>query len=173
MSTTCDPGVIDDCCFIEPGKAYSNTAVDKTYQAFARLGIVKFVNIEIVPVGEVDGKIWLDAYVLLTKSRPQTVSLSLEGTNSEGDLGFGIGTGYQHRNIGHGSEILNAKFRMSYESLSGDLSGLINDNYSEYAAEVGITFPKFVCPFLKKSFKQKILASTELSSQFNYQERPE
>ena len=167
------PGVIDDCCFIEPGKAYSNTAVDKTYQAFARLGIVKFVNIEIVPVGEVDGKIWLDAYVLLTKSRPQTVSLSLEGTNSEGDLGFGIGTGYQHRNIGHGSEILNAKFRMSYESLSGDLSGLINDNYSEYAAEVGITFPKFVCPFLKKSFKQKILASTELSSQFNYQERPE
>ena len=75
---------------------------------------MKFVNIEIVPVGEVDGKIWLDAYVLLTKSRPQTVSLSLEGTNSEGDLGFGIGTGYQHRNIGHGSEILNAKFRMSY-----------------------------------------------------------
>lgn len=167
------PGVIDDCCFIEPGKAYSNTAIDKTYQAFARLGIVKFANIEIVPVGEIEDKIWLDVYVLLTKSRPQTVSLSLEGTNSEGDLGFGIGTGYQHRNIGKGSEILNTKFRMSYESLSGDLSGLINENYSEYAAEVGITFPKFVFPFLKKSFKQKILASTELSTQFNYQERPE
>ena len=167
------PGVIDECSFLEPGKPYSNIAVDKTYQAFARLGIVKFVNIEIVPVGEFDGKTWLDAFVLLTKNRSQTVSLSLEGTNSEGDLGFGIGTGYQHRNIGRGSEILNAKFRMSYESLSGDFSGLINDNYSEYAGEVGITFPKFVCPFLKKSFKQKILASTELTTQFNYQERPE
>lgn len=167
------PRVIDVCCFLEPGKQYSNTAIDKTYQAFSRLGIVKFVNIEVVPVGEIDGKTWLDAYVLLTKSRSQTVSLSLEGTNSEGDLGFGVGAGYQHRNIGRGSEILNAKFRMSYESLSGDFSGLINDNYSEYAGELGITFPKFVCPFLKKSFKQKILASTELSAQFNYQERPE
>lgn len=167
------PSVIDECCFIEPGEQYSNAAVDKTYQAFSRLGIVKFVNIEVNPVGEVDGKIWLDAYVLLTKGKSQTVSLSLEGTNSEGDLGFGIGTGYQHRNLAKGSEVLNTKFRMSYESLSGDLSGLINDKYSEYAAEVGITFPKFKCPFLKKDFKQKILASTEFSTQFNYQERPE
>ena len=167
------PGVIDECCFIEPGKAYSNVAIDKTYQAFARLGIVKFVNIEVEPVGIIDDKIWLDAYVLLTKAKSQTVSLSLEGTNSEGDLGFGIGTGYQHRNLAKGSEVLNTKFRMSYESLSGDLSGLINDNYSEYGAEVGITFPKFKFPFLKKNFKQKILASTEFSTQFNYQERPE
>ena len=167
------PSVIDECCFIEPGEQYSNAAVDKTYQAFSRLGIVKFVNIEVNPVGEVDGKIWLDAYVLITKGKSQTVSLSLEGTNSEGDLGFGIGTGYQHRNLAKGSEVLNTKFRMSYESLSGDLSGLINDNYSEYAAEVGVTFPKFKCPFLKKDFKQKILASTEFSTQFNYQERPE
>lgn len=167
------PGVIDECCFIEAGDQYSNAAVDKTYQAFSRLGIVKFVNIEVTPVGEIDDKVWLDAYVLLTKGKSQTVSLSLEGTNSEGDLGFGIGTGYQHRNLAKGSEVLNTKFRMSYESLSGDLSGLINDKYSEYAAEVGITFPKFKCPFLKKSFKQQILASTEFTTQFNYQERPE
>lgn len=167
------PGVIDECCFIEPGEAFSNDAIEKTYQAFNRLEIVKFVNIEVEPVGVIDDKVWLDAYVLLTEGKSQTVSLSLEGTNSEGDLGFGIGTGYQHRNIGNGSEVLNAKFRMSYESLSGDFSGLINDNYSEYGAEVGITFPKFKCPFLKKSFKQKILASTEFSTQFNYQERPE
>lgn len=167
------PSVIEECNFIEPGKMFSNAAVNKTYQAFGRLGIVKFINIEIVPVGEIDGKIWLDAYVMLTKGKSQTVSLSLEGTNSEGDLGFGVGTGYQHRNLGKGSEVLNTKFKMSYESLSGDLSGLINDNYSEYAAEVGVTFPKFKFPFLKKSFKQKILASTEFSTQFNYQARPE
>lgn len=167
------PGVIDECCFIEPGRMYSNDAVDKTYQAFSRLGILKFVSIEVEPVGEIDGKIWLDAYVLLTKGKSQTMSLSLEGTNSEGDLGFGVGAGYQHRNIGKGSETLNAKFKMSYESLSGDLNGLINDNYSEYSAEVGVTFPKFKFPFLKKDFKQKILATTEFSTQFNYQERPE
>lgn len=164
---------LKECCFLERGGLYNSADVTKTYQALSRLGILKFVNIEIKPVGEIAGKAWLDAYVLLTPGKSQSVSLSLEGTNSEGDLGFGVGAGYQHRNIFGGSEVLDTKFRASYESLSGDFSGLINDNYSEYSGEVGITYPKFKAPFLSSKFKQKILASTEISSQFNYQERPE
>ena len=165
--------VLEECCFIEPGKLYNSTDITKTYQALGRLGILKFINIDIKPLGEIGDRIWLDTYILLTPGKSQSVSLSLEGTNSEGDLGFGIGAGYQHRNIGKGSELLNTKFKVSYESLSGDLNGLINKNYSEYSGEIGITFPKFKAPFLKKSFKQKILASTDLSTQFNYQARPE
>ena len=165
--------VLEESCFITPGKQYNSKDVDRTYEAFGRLGIVKFVSIELVPVGEIDGKIWLDAYVLLSRTKPQTASVSLEGTNSEGDFGFGVGLGYQHRNVFKGSEILNAKFKASYESLSGDLSGFINDNYSEYQAELGIRYPKFKAPFLKRSFKQKILAQTEFALNFNYQERPE
>lgn len=165
--------VMDECCYIVPGKKYNSDDVNKTYQALGRLGIVKFINIDVQTVGEIDGKIWLDVYVLLTRDKTQTVSLSLEGTNSEGDLGFGIGTDYQHRNFLKGSEIFNAKFKMSYESLSGNFSGLINNNYSEYSGEVGITYPKFKFPFLKKEFKQKIQASTEFATSFNYQERPE
>ena len=165
--------VLEESCFISPGKQYNSKDVDRTYEAFGRLGIVKFVNIELVPVGEIGGKIWLDAYVLLSRTKPQTASVSLEGTNSEGDFGFGVGLGYQHRNVFKGSEILNAKFKASYESLSGDLSGFINDNYSEYQAELGIRYPKFKAPFLKRSFKQKILAQTEFALNFNYQERPE
>lgn len=165
--------VLEECCFIQPGEYYNSSDISKTYQALGRLGILKLVNIELVPVGNMDGKSWLDAYVLLTPGKSQSVSLSLEGTNSEGDLGFGVGAGYQHKNLQHGSELLNTRFKASYESLSGDLSGLINKNYSEYMGEVGITFPKFKAPFLKKEFKQKILASTEFSTHFNYQERPE
>lgn len=131
------PGVIEESCFITPGMQYCADDIRKTYQAFGRLGIVKFININFRLAGEIDGRIWLDAYVLLTKGKSQTVSLSLEGTNSEGDLGFGVEASYSHRNIGHGSEILTTKFRASYESLSGDLSGLINKNYTEYAAEIG------------------------------------
>lgn len=167
------PGVIEESCFITPGMQYCADDIRKTYQAFGRLGIVKFININFRLAGEIDGRIWLDAYVLLTKGKSQTVSLSLEGTNSEGDLGFGVEASYSHRNIGHGSEILTTKFRASYESLSGDLSGLINKNYTEYAADVSLTFPKFKAPFLKKEFKQKILATTEFATTFSYQERPE
>lgn len=165
--------VLDECNYIKPGNIYNAENVNRTYRALSRLGIVKFINIDVRPVGMVDGKIWLDAYVLMQRDKSQAVSVSLEGTNSEGDLGFGVGLDYKHRNLLKGSELLNAKFRMSYESLSGDLNGLINNNYSEYAAEVGITYPKFKFPLLKSDFKKKILASTELATSFNYQERPE
>ncbi len=165
--------VIDECNFITPGQKYNAADVDRTYKALGRLGIVKFINIDLRPVGEIDGKVWLDAYVLLQRDKSQAISLSLEGTNSEGDLGFGIGLDYRHRNLMRGAESLGAKFRMSYESLSGDLNGLINNNYSEYAAEVGITYPKFKFPFLSRDFKRKIQASTELATSFNYQTRPE
>lgn len=167
------PSVIEECNFVMPGRLYNSADIDRTYRALGRLGVLKFVNVEVVPVGRIDGKIWVDAYFLLTKGKSQTVSLSLEGTNSEGDLGFGVGASYSHRNIAKGSEVLDTKFRASYESLSGDLSGLINDNYSEYSGEVGITFPKFKFPFLKKQFKQKVLATTEFLTSFNYQQRPE
>ena len=168
-----DKKILDENCFIRPGELYNVSNVDKTYKALGRLGIIKFINIDMKPVGEIDGNLWIDAYILLNRDKAQTVSVSLEGTNSEGDLGFGIGADYQHRNIFKGSEVLNVKFKASYESLSGDLSGLINDNYSEYSGDVGITFPKFKMPFLRESFKRRIQASTEFMTSFNYQERPE
>lgn len=168
-----DKEILDENCFIRPGSLYNAADVDRTYKALGRLGIIKFINIDMKAVGELDGTLWVDAFVLLNRDKSQTISFSLEGTNSEGDLGFGIGADYQHRNIFKGSEILNVKFKASYESLSGDLSGLINDNYSEYSGDVGITFPKFKMPFLKDGFKRRIQASTEFMTSFNYQERPE
>ena len=165
--------ILDENCFIRPGSIYNASDVDRTYKALGRLGIIKYINIDMKAVGEMGGDLWVDAYILLNRDKSQTISFSLEGTNSEGDLGFGIGADYQHRNIFKGSEILNVKFKASYESLSGDLSGLINDNYSEYSGDVGITFPKFKMPFLRESFKRRIQASTEFMTSFNYQERPE
>ncbi len=167
------PKVLDEMCYIVPGRPYSARQVERTYEALGRLSIVKFINIEMEPVGAIGDTGLLDAYIYLARNKKQTASIELEGTNSEGDLGFGIGLTYQHRNLGKGSELLTAKFRTSYESLSGNFDGLINNRYTEFAGEVGITFPKFECPFLSKSFKQRRLASTEFSVSANYQERPE
>ncbi|MDE5902166.1 MAG: hypothetical protein K2H21_02995, partial [Muribaculaceae bacterium] len=77
------------------------------------------------------------AYVLLTRGKKQGVSLELEGTNSEGDLGVAVALGYTHRNIGKGSETFTVKLRGAYESISGNLDGLIHDRYMEYSADVG------------------------------------
>ena len=136
------PQVLYEASHIMPGRLFSQHEVDLTYEALGRLGILRYVNIDMRRAGtSPDGQPLLDAYVLLTRGKKQGVSLELEGTNSEGDLGFGIGLTYQHRNLAHGAELLSAKFRTSYESLSGDFNGLINNRYMEYAGEIGITFP--------------------------------
>ena len=167
------PSVIDECNYIEPGSLYNAEAIARTYRALGRLNVIKQINVDVRPLGEVDGVLMVDAFVLLQRDKSQTVSVSLEGTNSEGDLGFGVGLDYEHRNIFKGAEVLSAKTKVSYESISGDLGGLINDNYSEYSAEVGITFPKFMAPFMRRSFKRKIQASTAFTVNFDYQARPE
>ena len=112
--------IIDDNCFIKVGEKYNSTDVDRTYQSFGRLGILKYINISFETVGREDGRLMLDAFILLTKGKSQTVSVSLEGTNSEGDLGFGIATTYQHRNIARGSETLSAKLGINYELIIKD-----------------------------------------------------
>lgn len=167
------PQAIQEKCFILPQDKYNANAIDRTYEALSRLEILKYINIEMKPVGYSSGRQWLDAYIIVSRGKKQNITVELEGTNSEGDLGFGVGTTYQHRNLAKGSEVLTTKFRMSYESISGDLDGLINDRYTEFAGEIGLRFPKFMSPFLSKDFKQRRNASTEFTLSLNHQERPE
>lgn len=167
------PSVLEEKCYLVPGQLYTARDVDRTYESLAQLGILRFVNIEMEPGPVVDGEQWLNVVINMGRNHKQAVSVELDGTNSEGDLGAGVSLTYQHRNLAHGSELLSAKLRGAYESISGNLDGLINDRYTEMAAEVGITFPKFEFPFLSRRFKKRVRASTEFALSFNHQERPE
>lgn len=168
-----NPGALREKCYLIPGAIYRVNDVDRTYEALSRLGILKSVNIELVSAGDIDGKRLIDAYILLTRNKKQSITFDVEGTNSEGDLGFGLGATYQHRNLAKSSQLLTARIRMNYESLSGSFNGLINDRYTEYAGEVGITFPKFEFPFASRRLRERLNVSTEFALSFNYQERPE
>ncbi len=167
------PGVLRDNILLNSGNEYSERAVDRTYQSLSRLEILKFVNIRFEPAGNIGNIGLIDAFILLTPGKSQSFSVELEGTNSEGDLGIAVGLGYSHSNIGRGSETFNAKLRGAYESISGNIEGLINNRYMEYSLDMGLTFPKFKAPFLRDSFKRKIRATTEINLSMNYQERPE
>ena len=168
-----NPGILEQKCHLIPGQIYRAANVDRTYEALAQLGILKSINIELVPAGNVDGKHLLNAYIILSRNKKQSITFDVEGTNSEGDLGFGVGATYQHRNLAKASQLLTARFRMNYESLSGTFNGLINNRYTEYAGEVGITFPKFEFPVAAQSLRRRLHVSTEFALSFNYQERPE
>ncbi|MCM1450505.1 MAG: BamA/TamA family outer membrane protein [Clostridiales bacterium] len=168
------PSILDEKCYLQPGQVYSLSNVQRTYEAMSQLGIIKFINITFSTEGtDSNGDELLDAHIMLSRTKTHSVMVELEGTNSEGDLGVGAGVTYQHRNLAKHSELLSVKVHGSYESLSGNLEGLINNRYTEVGAEVGITFPKFEAPILKKSYRQRIKASTEFNFTFNHQERPE
>lgn len=172
------PGALEEKCFLRSGQLYRSQNVDRTYESLTRLGILRSINIELSPLPDsikapgTDDRL-LDVYILLQRNKKQSITLDVEGTNSEGDLGFGIGATYQHRNLARGSQLFTGRLRMNYESLSGSLDGLINDRYTEYAGEVGITFPRFEFPFAPLSMRQRFNVSSELALSFNYQERPE
>ena len=160
-------------CFLKRGARFRQRDIDHTYEAFGRLSILKFAQIRMVPVLATGDIGLLDAYILLTPNRSQSVALEVEGTNSEGDLGVALGVNYTHRNAGRGSETLNFKLRGSYQAINGHLDGFIHNRFMEYGVETSVTFPKFKAPLLRENFKKKIKASTELHISMNYQERPE
>lgn len=167
------PSALYDMCFIEPGMRYSARSIDRTYSSLSRLSILRFINIEMVPAGAIGEEAMLDAVITISRNKKQSISVELEGTNSAGDLGFGLGATYQNRNLTHRSDLFSVKFRGAYESLSGNLEGFINKRFTEFAAETGITFPKFMLPFASRSFKKRVQATTEFAVSFNWQERPE
>lgn len=167
------PSVLYENCFLRKGEPFRQNDVDNTYEALGRLQIVKFSQIRLFPAGIVDDTHLLDAYILLNPNRSQTLSLELEGTNSEGDLGVAASVNYTHLNAGKGAERFNAKLRGSYQAINGQLDGFIHNRFMEYGLETSLTFPKFKAPLLREQFKLRIKASTELHLSMNYQERPE
>lgn len=167
------PSVLWENNFIRPGAPFREREVQRTYNALSRFEILRFIDIRFVEVGTLGTDGLLDAYILLTPGNSQGVAVELEGTNSEGDLGAALGVSYSHANLGHGSETFTAKVRGAYESLSGNLDGLINDRYLEGSLDLNLKFPKFKAPFLRESFKRRINATTDLNMSINYQERPE
>lgn len=168
------PSILIEKCYIDPGRPYSALAVDRTYEGLSQLGILKFITVNFTDAGvNAEGERLLNCEISMSRTRTQSLMLELEGTNSEGDLGVGAGVTYRHQNLAHHSELLTVKVHGSYESISGNLDGLINDRYTEIGADVSITFPKFEAPILKRRYRQKVKAATEFNVSFNHQERPE
>ena len=166
------PKVLTNNLRIVPGTLYNEQDVQRTYSSFGRLQALKYTNIRFFETMQGDSA-KLNAYVMLTKSKHQSVSFEIEGTNSAGDLGAAASVAFQHRNLFKGSETFMFKVRGAYEAVSGLQSGQQNQNYTEFGVETTINFPRFMFPFISNDFKRRIRATTEFGLQYNYQMRPE
>jgi outer membrane protein assembly factor BamA len=168
------PQVMNYTNRMQVGQPYSEQGVQRTHEYLGRLNALKYANIRFQEVAGQDSTAALDAYVLLTKNQPRSVTFELEGTNSAGDLGAAASVSLQHRNIFHGSETFTLKLRGAYEAVTGlGIEDNVNNRYTEYAIEGKLNFPEFKFPFLSSDFKRRIKATSEVGLKFSPQIRPE
>ncbi|MCI6161699.1 MAG: BamA/TamA family outer membrane protein [Prevotellaceae bacterium] len=154
---------------IEVNHPYSATALQKTYNSFGRLNAVKYTNIKF---NELADSTLLDCNIQVSTHKPNTLSFQPEGTNTSGDLGAAAVLAYENRNLFRGSETFSVQLRAAYEAITG-LDGYQSQNYKEYNIESKLSFPRFIMPFISKSYRSKSMATSELSVSYNLQNRPE
>ena len=172
---------------LKEGRPYSASALQRTYNNFARLQAVKYTNIRFAEVpdsnriayvgesqntgDEVFNRL-LDCNIQVSTNKPSTISFQPEGTNTAGDFGAAASLTYTNRNLFRGSEQLSIELRGAYEAITG-LEGYQDQNYTEYSVEGKLVFPRFVAPFLSKNFRRRQTANSELSVSWDLQNRPE
>ena len=154
---------------LRENEPYSASALQRTYNNFARLQAVKYTNIRF---SEVPDSNLLDCNIQISTNKPSTIAFQPEGTNTAGDLGAAASLTYTNRNLFRGSEQLSVELRGAYEAITG-LEGYQDQNYTEYSVETKLVFPRFVAPFLSRNFRRRQTASSELSVSWDLQNRPE
>ena len=163
------PKVLKNNTFLESGKFYSSRHLQETYNHFGRLGAVRYTNISFKEHPE---ESVLDCDIAITTNKPSTISFQPEGTNTSGDLGAAASLTYQNRNLFRGSELLTIELRGAYEAIRG-LEGYAQQNFVEYSLETKLNFPRFIAPFLARSFRRRTNATSEVSLLYDLQNRPE
>lgn len=155
---------------------YSIDLVDRTYNELFALRLFKLVNIRFAETNTTDsiGNPTLDCYIQLTPTLRQSYTLSVEGTNSLGNLGVAGNLGYQHKNLFKGGEVFDVNLLGATEKQSfgkGDSARIFNSH--EMGVETRLTIPKFIAPFKNKALFKFSTPQTFFDLSYNYQSRPD
>lgn len=158
--------------YIKKGAYFSDNMLSNTYDAYNKMSAVKQTRIEFVPSRE-DTTV-LDATITLLPAGIHKLKAGLAGTNAAGDWGIAPDLTYQHLNLFNGGEQLNIKLKGAYEIIArGRHRDLLRRSYFEYGIESGLSFPLFLFPWLKKSWREHPSASSSISIGLKYQHRHE
>ncbi|MDR0798886.1 MAG: outer membrane protein assembly factor [Dysgonamonadaceae bacterium] len=169
-----------DKCFIQPQKEYSQTREEATYSAFSALTALSSAHLQFNEKQRNDSSL-LDCFILATPARKQSISYSIEGTNTTGDIGAAMSLNYVHKNLFRGSESFYLRLRGASEAITR------NTIYSEYSSsesllgnvewgvEAAIRIPKFILPRISISddWKLRMQTYTEFALSYNDQKRIE
>lgn len=171
------PKVIARKTFIKPGHFFSLAAANKTQVELSSLNVFKYINIRFVPdtTGMKDNShIPLDAYIELSQFPVQSINAEIEGTNSSGNLGTAGNLVYKNKNLFHGAELFNFKFKGGLElqkTIFDDENDVISGlpfNSAEVSTEANLSIP-----VSNRYFSQSSHPLLKFSTGFSYQLRPD
>lgn len=167
------PSAIYYNTLIRPGRLYADRIVERTYSSLNHLGSVSQTSVNLKPV-QVNDSSFIDSYISVFPGNSHFMQFGVDGTNSAGDLGIAADAAYENKNILKGGETLRLKLNGSYEFISAsDSTSLLDKNYYEYGAEVSLSIPQLLLPWLMKHLRDQPSASTEFSVGANFQNRSE
>lgn len=150
---------------LKPNELYREQDVANTYKALANLNAISYTAIQL---READSTT-LDADIIVIPHKTNTLGIEIEGTNTAGNLGIASILTYANKNLFNGSETWSTSVKGAYEAITG-LEGYSNQNYIELGIETRLSFPRLIMPFISS---QKHKGSSNISLQFDTQERPE
>lgn len=156
--------------YLRKGSYFSDYALTGTYEAFTKMQSIKQANIALKPSPK-DSLHLLDATIILLPANAHWFKAGVDGTNSAGDLGIAPSVSYQHQNLFNGGEQLSIRLKGAYEFIRD--KDVMGKNYYEYGIETSLTFPMFLFPWLKRSWREQPSASTKFSIGLNNQHRSE
>ena len=162
------PEIIYRNNLLKPGMLYSKSLSDRTHSLLSAIAIIRYVNINYQELDNHE----LDCSIYISLAKPQTFKTEVEGTYLSGNIGGEVSINHKHKNLFGGAELLSTSLSLGSEAIIPTDDD--NVYYSkELGANIELTYPKFVFPFLKEDFKQKSRAETSFGLSFDYQKRPE
>jgi len=159
--------------YISEGELFSQSKVDKTHSTLNGLQNFRIINLLFEPVDSVgaDSIQLLDCKIELTPLTKQSYDIALEGTHSSGNLGMAGNLIYKHRNLFHGAENFELRFKGAIEFLTNSKNDF--NRMIEYGVETRLNVPQFWLPIKLEALQKRYSPRTMLSFNYNYQSRPE
>ncbi|MDR1273194.1 MAG: BamA/TamA family outer membrane protein [Odoribacteraceae bacterium] len=167
-----NPKVIVETIQINKNELYNIQQVLETYSRLQALNLFRLVSIEFKE-GEGESPVKpLDCTIRLTPLKRQSYNVSVEGTNTSGNLGIGGNFTYNHRNLFKGGEDFSIGVwgTVKKERLR-EGAGIFNTR--EIGAEVKFVTPQFWMPvFWMKNFRRDFAPRTLLSFSYGFEDTP-
>ena len=163
------PKVLANNTYVERGKLYSLSDVERTHNSFVQLPALKYTTVRMREHADTS---LLDCYIMYERNKRSSVSLDLEGTNTAGDLGAAASLTFSNKNLFRGSELLSLRLFGAYEAVS-NLHGYTGEMFLEYGAELSLRFRGGAISRFVPADRRMLVSSTMFTLKFNSQERPE